>query len=154
MATTTRSGQNIGAALTRLHLVEEKLKHLDPNAGGPDLDDVLDRLTAAEVLLQRYWMTLFEGAAVQYGGSGISNSPADTVVFDDGWGGLVRAIFGSGSHGMASNDLIEARTVTGRYVTGRIQQLEGRADIIESKLAVIESTLADHTSRIQALEWE
>lgn len=151
MATTTRSGQNIGAALTRLHLLEEKVKHLDPSAPGQDLEDVLDRLTAAEALLQRYWEIILD-VSVPYTGGGVSGTPADTTVFDTAGSGLVRAIFGSGGHGMASNDLINALTVSGKTIVERIQALESQLVTVESRLDAIENALASHASRILALE--
>lgn len=149
MATTTRSGQNIGSALTRLHLVEEKLKHLDPSEA-PDLKDLQDRMDAAEALLQRYWEIILD-VSVPYTGGGVSGTPADTTVFDTAGSGLVRAIFGTGGHGMASNDLIDA-TVSGRTIVDRIQVLESRLVTVESRLDAIDITLASHASRILALE--
>jgi len=150
MATTTRSGQNIGAALTRLHLVEEKLKHLDPSEA-PDLTDLQDRMDAAEALLQRYWQIILD-VSVPYTGGGVSGTPADTTVFDTAGSGLVRAIFGAGGHGMASNDLIDALTVSGKTVVERIQALESQLVTVESRLDAIDFTLANHASRILALE--
>lgn len=150
MATTTRSGQNIGAALTRLHLVEEKLKHLDPSEA-PDLTDLQDRMDAAEALLQRYWQIILD-VSVPYTGVGVSGTPADTTVFDTTGSGLVRAIFGSGSHGMASSDLIAALTVSGKTIVDRIRVLESRMDGVETRLDSVNVTLANHASRILALE--
>lgn len=150
MATTTRSGQNIGAALTRLHLVEEKLKHLDPSEA-PDLTDLQDRMDAAEALLQRYWEIILD-VSVPYTGVGVSGTPADTTVFDTAGSGLVRAIFGAGGHGMASNDLIDALTVSGKTLVDRIRALESQLVTVESRLDAIDITLASHASRILALE--
>lgn len=149
MATTTRSAQNLGSALTRLHLVEEKLKHLDPSEA-PDLTDLQDRMDAAEALLQRYWEIILD-VSVPYTGVGVSGTPADTTVFDTAGSGLVRAIFGTGGHGMASNDLIDA-TVSGRTIVDRIQVLESQLVTVESRLDAIENALASHASRILALE--
>ena len=150
MATTTRSAQNLGSALTRLHLVEEKLKHLDPSSA-PDLTDLQDRMDAAEALLQRYWEIILD-VSVPYTGGGVSGTPADTTVFDTAGSGLVRAIFGSGGHGMASNDLIDALTVSGKTLVDRIRALESRLVTVESRLDAIDITLANHASRILALE--
>lgn len=149
MATTTRSAQNLGSALTRLHLVEEKLKHLDPSEA-PDLKDLQDRMDAAEALLQRYWEIILD-VSVPYTGVGVSGTPADTTVFDITGSGLVRAIFGSGSHGMASSDLIDALTAANTIVD-RIRVLESRMDGVETRLDSVNVTLANHASRILALE--
>lgn len=150
MATTTRSAQNLGSALTRLHLVEEKLKHLDPSEA-PDLTDLQDRMDAAEALLQRYWQIILD-VSVPYTGGGVSGTPDDTTVFDTAGSGLVRAIFGSGGHGMASNDLIDALTVSGKTLVDRIRALESQLVTVESRLDAIENALASHASRILALE--
>lgn len=145
MAISERSGQNLGSALTRLHLLDERLNHLDPNAPDqPDFEDVLARLAAAEALLQRYWMTIFEGAATAYDGTAPSLTPADPLVFDDGWGGVVRAVFGTWAHGQASEDLIAAR-VLGNSLAEQLNLLRTRVDDIEA-------AQADHAARIAMLE--
>lgn len=101
MTTTSRSDIHMGSLATRLHLVEEKVKA----AGTSDHD-----------LLMRLWNIIFEIAATEYDGSAVSGTPSDPTVFDDYThvGGLVRAIWGVGSSGLASQALIGSRAPDGR----------------------------------------
>ena len=93
------------------------------------------------------WTITFNTAATEYDGTGFHPTPSenDTVFDPPSFGGpsLVRAIFGATAGQQATQHLLDA--MAGDGLVQRIQA-------IEFELGQIADTLADHASRITALE--